>query len=208
MKKADSQLKNAKKKSKKRTLKVVAINLLSMLAVVVVVPSIVLLWLNCYTNHGEACRVPDVCGMQLDEAKELLRSQNLDLEIVDYKYQKGAAENEILEQRPVGASKVKKDRKIHLTLNSNKEPTMALPDVVDNCSLREAVARLRAAGFKLTAHDTISGEKDWVYSVKMGEDTLRNGAQIAIGSTLTLVVGSGKEVEAVDSVLVEESWFE
>ena len=80
--------------------------------------------------------------------------------------------------------------------------------MVDNCSLREAVARLRAAGFKLTAHDTISGEKDWVYSVKMGEDTLRNGAQIAIGSTLTLVVGSGKEVEAVDSVLVEESWFE
>ena len=179
-----------------------------MAVVVVATPFVVLNWLGSYTLHGKAIEVPNVCGMSIDEGAERLKKSSLGYEIVDYKYQKGAAENEILEQRPAGASKVKKDRKIHLTLNSNKEPTMALPDVVDNCSLREAVARLRAAGFKLTAHDTISGEKDWVYSVKMGEDTLRNGAQIAIGSTLTLVVGSGKEVEAVDSVLVEESWFE
>ncbi|MBR5277311.1 MAG: PASTA domain-containing protein [Bacteroidaceae bacterium] len=193
---------------KKRTKRIILINFIAMALVVVATPFVVLNWLDSYTLHGRTIEVPNICGMSIDEGAERLKKSSLGYEIVDYKYQKGAAENEILEQRPVGASRVKKDRKIHLTLNSNKEPTMALPDVVDNCSLREAVARLRAAGFKLTPHDTISGEKDWVYSVKMGEDTLRNGAHIAIGSTLTLVVGSGKEVEAVDSVLVEESWFE
>ena len=193
---------------KKRTKRIILINLIAMALVVVAAPFVVLNWLDSYTLHGRTIEVPNICGMSIDEGAERLKKSSLGYEIVDYKYQKGAAENEILEQRPVGASRVKKDRKIHLTLNSNKEPTMALPDVVDNCSLREAVARLRAAGFKLTPHDTISGEKDWVYSVKMGEDALRNGAHIAIGSTLTLVVGSGKEVEAVDSVLVEESWFE
>ena len=60
----------------------------------------------------------------------------------------------------------------------------------------------------MTPHDTITGEKDWVYSVKMGEDTLRNGELIAIGTTLTLVIGSGDEKEEADSVVVEDSWFE
>ena len=179
-----------------------------MAAVVIATPFAVLEWLDSYTLHGKAIEVPDVCGQTLDEGAAILQKSTLGYEIIDYKYQKGAKENEILEQRPAANSKVKKDRKIALTLNSNKEPTIALPDVADNCSLREAVARLRAAGFKLAPHDTITGEKDWVYSVKMGEDTLRNGEQIAIGTTLTLVIGSGDEKEEADSVVVEDSWFE
>ncbi len=192
----------------KRTPKIILINILAMVAVAVAIPFAVLAWLDDYTLHGKAIEVPNVCGRTLDDGAKLLNDKSLGYEIVDYKYQKGAAENEILEQRPSGASKVKKDRKIQLTLNSGKEPTISLPDVIDNCSLREAVARLRAAGFKLTEHVTISGEKDWVYSVKMGEDTLKSSSQIPLGSTLTLVIGSGDEVENADSIVVDDSWFE
>ncbi len=193
---------------KKKTRNIILINLIAMAIVVVATPFVVLNWLDSYTLHGKAIEVPNVCGKTLDEGASALQEQMLGYEIVDYKYQKGAKENEILEQRPAANAKVKKDRKIMLTLNSNKEPTIALPDVADNCSLREAVARLRAAGFKLTEHDTIKGEKDWVYSVMKDEDTIRNGEQIAIGSTLTLVIGSGAEEENTDSVVVEDSWFE
>ena len=193
---------------KKKTRNIILINLIAMAIVVVATPFVVLNWLDSYTLHGKAIEVPNVCGKTLDEGAFALQEQMLGYEIVDYKYQKGAKENEILEQRPAANAKVKKDRKIMLTLNSNKEPTIALPDVADNCSLREAVARLRAAGFKLTEHDTIKGEKDWVYSVMKDEDTIRNGEQIAIGSTLTLVIGSGAEEEHADSVVVEDSWFE
>ena len=178
-----------------------------MALVVVAAPFVVLNWLDSYTLHGRTIEVPNICGMSIDEGAERLKKSSLGYEIVDYKYQKGAAENEILEQRPVGASRVKKDRKIHLTLNSNKEPTMALPDVVDNCSLREAVARLRAAGFKLTPHDTISGEKDWVYSVLCNGKELYNGESIARGSNLVLVVGNGNRPERKESV-VDEDYFE
>ena len=179
-----------------------------MVAVVVAIPFAVLSWLDDYTLHGKVIEVPNVCGKSLDEGAKLLSEHFLGYEIVDYKYQKGAAENEILEQRPVGTSKVKKDRKIQLTLNSGKEPTMQLPDVIDNCSLREAEARLRAAGFKLTEHVTVAGEKDWVYSVIRGEDTLKTSAQVPLGSTLTLVIGSGDETENADSIVVDDSWFE
>ena len=192
----------------KRTLKIILINILAMAAVAVAIPFAVLAWLDDYTLHGKAIEVPNVCGRTLDEGAKILGDKTLGYEIVDYKYLKGAAENEILEQRPTGLSKVKKGRKIQLTLNSGKEPTISLPDVVDNCSLREAVARLRAAGFKLTEHVTVAGEKDWVYSVMMGKDTLKSSSEIPLGSTLTLVIGSGDAVENADSVLVDDSWFE
>ena len=94
----------------------VVINLLAMLATVIIIPAIVLAWLDSYTNHGESCRVPDICGMQLDDAKEVLRKQNLDLEIVDYKYKKGAVENEVVEQRPVADALVKEGRKVMLVI--------------------------------------------------------------------------------------------
>ena len=193
---------------KNSTKRIILANIIAIALVIVAIPFGVLKWLDSYTLHGKAIEVPNVCGLTLDEGAADLQKLTLGYEIVDYKYQKGAKEGEILEQRPAARSKVKKDRKISLTLNSNKEPTIALPDVADNCSLREAVARLRAAGFKLTEHDTITGEKDWVYSVMRGEDTIRNGEQIAIGTTLTLVIGSGSEKENADSVVVEDSWFE
>jgi beta-lactam-binding protein with PASTA domain len=192
----------------KRTPKIILINILAMVAITVAIPFVVLAWLDDYTLHGKAIEVPNVCGRTLDEGAKMLDDKTLGYEIVDYKYLKGAVENEILEQRPAGLSKVKKGRKIQLTLNSGKEPTVSLPDVIDNCSLREAVARLRAAGFKLTEHVTVNGEKDWVYSVIMGKDTLKSSSEIPLGSTLTLVIGSGDEVENADSVLVDDSWFE
>ena len=193
---------------KKSTKKIILINLAAMIVVVIAAPLLTLNWLDSYTMHGKAIEVPDICGLTLDEGAKRLGDKTLGYEIVDYKYQKDAAENEILEQRPAGLSKVKKGRKIHLTLPSSKEPTMALPDVIDNCSLREAEARLRAAGFKLTENITIKGEKDWVYSIMMGKDTLRSGAQVALGSTLTIVIGSGNEEEKEESVIVDDSWFE
>ena len=193
---------------KKKTKRIILINLIAMAAVIIAVPFAVLEWLDDYTLHGKVIEVPDVCGKSLDEGERLLNEKLLGYEIVDYKYQKGAAENEILEQRPAGAAKVKRGRKIQLTLNSGKEPMIQLPDVIDNSSLREAEARLRAAGFKLTEHVTVAGEKDWVYSVIRGKDTLKTASEVPLGSTLTLVIGSGDEKNDAESIVVDDSWFE
>lgn len=192
---------------KKKGLKRVVINLLAMLAVVVIVPTVVLVWLDCYTNHGESCVVPDICGMQLDDAKELLRGRNLDLEIVDYKYKKGAAENEVVEQRPVAGAKVKEGRKIMLVMSSLNKPMVSLPSVTDNCSLREAEARLKASGFVISNVLYQDGEKDWVYSVLCDGKELFNGENIARGSSLVLVVGNGNDPIREESV-IDKGYFE
>lgn len=179
-----------------------------MAAVVVAICYFTLAWLDDYTLHGQVIDVPDVCGMNIDEAGTLLRDAKLDYEVVDYKYKKGARENDVVEQQPLLGSQVKEGRKIQLTLNSAREPEKPLPDIVDNCSLREAVARLTAAGFKLTENIKVSGEADWVYAVLHGADTLQNGTPVPVGSTLTLCIGNGSEMAEESEPVMEESWFE
>ena len=192
----------------KSGVKVIIINLLAMLAVLVALPFIALSWLDSYTLHGVTIDVPNICGMQLEEATSLLREKKLDFEIIDYKYVKGAQDNEVLEQRPTAASKVKEGRRIELTMSSSHEPVQVIPPVIDNSSLREAQARLRASGFKLGENVYVSGEKDWVYSLLLGKDTLRNGMQIPVGSTVVLVIGSGDDEGDNSEVVVDEPWFE
>ncbi len=184
------------------------VNILAMLAVFVAVCYFALSWLDDYTLHGQVIEVPNVCGMDVDAAAGLLRGKELDFEVVDYKYKKGAIEDEVVEQQPLRGAQVKRNRKIQLTLNSSKEPEMRLPDVVDNSSLREAVARITAAGFKLTENVKVEGEADWVYAVLMGNDTLQNGAMVPVGATLTLCIGNGSEPVEEGEPIIEESWFE
>lgn len=195
------------KAKKKNGLKIIAVNLLAMLAVVIIIPVVVLSWLDSYTNNGESCVVPDICGMQLDDAKEKLRNSNLDLEIVDYKYMKGADENEVVEQRPLAGAKVKEGRKIMLVMNSLNKPIVTLPSVKDNCSLREAEARLKASGFVISGVLYQDGEKDWVYSVLCDGRELYNGENIARGSSLVLVVGNGTDPVRRESV-IDKGYFE
>lgn len=196
------------KKKPKSVMKIILINLAAMCAVALAVCYAVFAWLDSYTLHGQVIDVPAVCGKHIDDASEQLRNANLDFEVIDYKYKKGARENEVVEQHPLQGAKVKQGRRIQLTLSSANEPLQSLPDIVDNCSLREAEARLRAAGFTLTAGVRVPGETDWVYSVLMGSDTLRNGSKVPMGATLTLVVGNGEEVVVPDEPVIDESWFE
>lgn len=195
------------KQDKMSNKKLIVINLLAMLAVVIITPFVALAWLDSYTEHGKVIPVPDVCGMQLGDAAEALRAKNLDFEIVDYKYVKGVDADKVIEQRPAAKANVKNGRKIELTISSSHVPTQIVPNVIDNSSLREAEARLRASGFKLGQSIEIEGEKDWVYSLLMGKDTLRNGMSIPAGSTLVLVIGSGED-EAAGEPIIDESWFE
>lgn len=191
----------------KKNIRLLLTNISAMALLAFLIPYIVLLCLDVYTRHGETYTVPNVCGMQLEDAKELLRKSSLDLEIVDYKYKKGASENEVVEQMPVANAKVKEGRKIMLTMSSATKPVAVVPSVVDNCSLREAEARLKAAGFIIADIVTIKGEKDWVYAVKYNGRELSNGESIPREAKLVIVIGSG-EKKVVEEAIVDEGYFE
>lgn len=196
------------------------LNLIAMVVVCVAAALGTLRWLDGYTRHGEAVVVPDVKGMNLRLAENELDKQSLKSIVIDSSYVKGMPPGSILEQNPSGGSKVKEGRTIYLTINADSAPKVAVPDIMDNSSLRQAEAKLRALGFKLTEPEYINGEKDWVYNIKYRGRNLKAGEKIPHEAVLTLCVGDGNETMTEDSTIttvsgtidddkpvVDESWF-
>ena len=197
--------------------KVFWVNLIAMPIVVIAVIFGVLHWLDTYTHHGESIIVPNINGLPLEEAGKELSKKNLELEVVDSNYVKGMPAGAVLEQKPVAGAKVKIGRTIYLTINTGEIPKVAIPDIIDNSSYRQAEARLRAMGFKLTEPEYIEGEKDWIYGVKYNGKELTSGEKIPREAVLTLCVGDdelkGDSIRTdsltiqSDKTIVDESWF-
>ena len=200
------------------------LNILAMPVVLIILVFVTLRWLDAYTRHGEGVMVPDVKHKPVAEALSILEAQDLQGQVADSTYVKTLPPGCVLEYNPPMNQKVKKGRIIYLTVNTQNVPLMDLPDVADNSSLREAEARLLAAGFKLMPNDTVPGEKDWVYGVKMGGRVLGQQEKVPQGAYLTIVVGDGRshtEIQVdtlgVDSLgqhqeveetgAADESWF-
>lgn len=201
--------KDINKGKKKASLRFILINLAAMAAVVVAAVLITFRWIDSYTEHGVAIMVPDITGMQEEEAVQILGKHHLAGVVGDYTYIKGVPVGEIISQRPAQNAKVKRGRKIYLTVSSGNQPMIAVPDVADNSSLRQAESRLRAAGFKLAPHDTIDGELDWVYGIRYNGRELQGQEKVPEGSELTLIIGGGSKEEAdtLGVATVEEGWF-
>ena len=196
------------------------LNLIAMPIVVIAVILGVLNWLDTYTHHGESIIVPNVNGLPLKHAENELSKKTLKIEVVDSNYVKGMPAGAILDQKPAGGSKVKKGRTIYLTINTEEAPKVAIPDIIDNSSFRQAEARLRALGFKMTEPEFIEGEKDWIYGVKYNGKQLSTGEKIPREAVLTLCVGDDKlnsdslrtdslflNTNKDNKAIVDESWF-
>ena len=181
------------------------INLIAMVIVVALLLFGVLKGLDIYTRHGEAVVVPNVKGMGVAEAEKMFRNQGLTCIVSDSSYVKNLPAGCILEHNPAAGQKVKEGRTIYLTINTLSTPLSVVPDVADNSSVRQAQAKLIAAGFKLTENRMVSGEKDWVYGVIYQGRQLQIGDKAPIGATLTLMVGDGVQSTATDSVDMVEN---
>ncbi len=166
-------------------------NLLAMAVVVVALFLGLKYGLDRYTHHGEEIPVPDVRGMGFASAKALLEGDGLRVEVGDTGYNKRMPADCVLLQNPAGGAKVKSGHMIYVTVNSKSTPTLTIPDIVDNSSVREAEARLRAMGFRMLDPKPVAGEKDWVYGITAGGRRVSMGDRVPIDVPLQLQVGSG-----------------
>lgn len=189
-----------------RTNKFFWLNLVAMIVVVVALLFGVLKWLDVYTRHGEAVVVPDVKGMTVDEATKMFSSHGLVCVVSDSNYVKNKAAGIVLDVNPGAGQKVKEGRTIYLTINTLSIPLRAVPDVADNSSLRQAQAKVLAAGFKLNEVHLVSGEKDWVYGIQYQGRPLEAGEKVPLGAFLTLMVGNGEDdtLDGDSTVTTEE----
>ena len=166
-------------------------NLLAMAVVVVLLALGVRYGLDLYTHHGETLVVPNVKHKAYKDAERILDDLGLVIEVSDTGYVKSLPPDCILEQSVSPGDRVKSGRIIYVTVNAPTTPTIALPDVIDNSSLREAMAKLSAMGFKLAMPEFIPGEKDWVYGVTVRGKNVVTGDKISIEDSLVIQVGNG-----------------
>lgn len=170
-------------------------NLFAMLIVVFLLCFGVKLGLDIYTRHGDEVAVPDVRRKLFTDAEFLLAQKELPIEVSDTGYVKTLPADCVLEQQPAPGQKVKPGRVIHVVINSSHSPMLTLPDVIDNCSYREARAKLSAMGFRVGPPEYISGEKDWVYGIKSRGRLLANGQRVSVDNMVIIQVGDGQRDE-------------
>ena len=182
-------------------------NLLAMLVVVILLGIGVRFGIDAYTHHGESIAIPDIRHKNWADAEKILENAGLQIEVSDTGYVKTLPPDCILEQSPAPGELVKSGHVIYVTVNASSTPSLALPDVIDNSSLREAMAKLTAMGFKLGAPQFIPGEQDWVYGILVNGRHVVAGDRIPVGATLIIQVGNGQR-DASDSIDMVGNPFE
>jgi len=167
------------------------LNLLAMVVVLILLILGLKWWLNAYTHHGESIEVPDLYGIDYREAIDLVEKEGLQIMANDSTYIKEMPAGCIVVQSPTKGKTVKEGRTIYVTINSLTIPRVRIPDLVGNCSYREAQARLQQLEFRVLPPKLIDGEKDWVYGILMDGRHLQSGDMVARESQLTLIIGNG-----------------
>lgn len=174
-------------------------NLAAMVGVIIALAIGCKFAIDIYTHHGESITIPNIVHKNYDDAEHILDALGLDIVVSDTGYIKTLPPGAILEQFPAPGEHVKSGHTIYVTINATQTPTITLPDVIDNCSLREAMARLKAMGFKLGPPQFVSGEKDWVYGITVNGRHVAYGDRIPVDAKLIIQVGNGMR-DASDSV--------
>lgn len=182
-------------------------NILAIVILVLLLAIGVRFGLDYYTLHGESIVVPNVIHKQYDDAVDIMDKVGLKIEVTDTGYVKDLPPDCILEQSPVGGKRVKSTHVIYVTINAASAPSLVIPDIIDNNSLREAQAQLLSMGFKVGEPEYIPGEKDWIYGILVNGKHVQAGDRVPAGAVIVLQVGDGTR-EITDTSGLNEPEYE
>ncbi len=152
-------------------------------------------WLRIYTHHGQSITVPNLAGLTVEEVEDVTSSRRLRFEVVDSVFSMEMPRGTVLKQNPEADSRVKKNRRIFLTMNALNLETVPMPKLV-GLSIRQARLALQNAGLVL---GDIEYRPDYAINnvlQQMHHDTVINeGTEITKGAVINLVLGMGLSQE-------------
>lgn len=170
-------------------------------ALVIIVVAVLLLMqlLRLMTRHGKSVTVPNLVGMELSEATELMTEQQLSIKVIDSsKYDPIYPKFAILDQSPKAFKAVKAKRKIYVSINPSGYASVSIPDIIQ-ITKRNAISKLNAVGLQIDTITYIPAlGKDMVYAIKFEGDSIAIGAQLPRMSKIELVCGDGTRTKIED----------
>jgi len=150
--------------------------------------------LKLYTKHNNYIEVPNLSGIKLDEAIEIIDENNLRFEVLDSsKFFVEIPNFSIISQIPKEYELVKKNRKIYLNVNPKNFQKITLPNVIQ-ITKRNAESILTAIGFQIKEYSYIDNiGKDMVLDVIYNGEKILPGQKIPLNSEVDLILGNGKK---------------
>lgn len=149
------------------------------------------IYLPFTTNHNQTVTVPNLMGMSISEVETYLAERDLDYVIEDSVYKPDAKPLTVSAQFPYADGKVKKGRKIFISIYSLKPPIVKMPKLVGR-SLVNAQTELENAGLRLGKVDYEPDiQQNAVLKQIFNGQPIAEGIDIPKGSKVDLVVADG-----------------
>jgi beta-lactam-binding protein with PASTA domain len=155
------------------------------------------IFLHCYTRHNNYIVVPDFYRLTFRESLELAEDKDLRVEVVDSVFSLDLLPGTVVEQDPKPGTKVKKNRRILLIVNTITPLKVSFPNI-EGVSLRQAIAIMEGEGLmvgKISYTPDIA--TNLVLSCKWKGKKIKPGEMIYKGSYVDLVLGNSGELKDV-----------
>ena len=154
-------------------------------------------FLDVYTLHDRYISVPDYYGFNLNQLDSISEANNLRYVIIDSISDLNQPKGIVINQEPKANSKVKKKRRIYLTVTETNTSIVNFPDVYD-LTLRQALRKIEIVGLivgKLEYKSDIATNK--ILDFNVNGISIVAGQEILKGTVVNLVVGRGLSDEYV-----------
>jgi beta-lactam-binding protein with PASTA domain len=152
---------------------------------------ITFLGLRIYTHHGQKLSVPDFTGLTIEDVHKKAKKSKLRIEISDSVFNNNLPRGTVIKQNPIADFKVKKNRRIFITLNAVNPEKVEMPNIV-GVSHRQAEAILKNVGLEIGRLIHIPDiAVNNVLKQKFEGNEITKGTLIPKGSKIDLVLGMG-----------------
>ena len=149
--------------------------------------------LSVVTQHGKEITVPDFTNMTFSEANYTAGHAGVKIQVVDSVYVRRMQRGAVFSQNPVAGSKVKKGRRVLLTINAVVPKKVMMP-LLEGYSMRQAKAELTSRGLTLGrliyVNDIATNN---VLRQLYKNKEIKAGTLIESGSVIDLMVGLSSE---------------
>lgn len=147
------------------------------------------LLLALFTRHNKELSVPDFTALDMSTVEEVAQKMDLRVEIADSVFVKHLPLGVVFSQNPAAGSRVKKNRRIFITINSTVPRMVQVPSVV-GYSLRQAAAELSAVGLSVGKLKYVSdiATNNVLRQQYKGRD-IAGGRKVETQSQIDLVLG-------------------
>ncbi len=167
----------------------------------VLIITILVFYLDSYTNNGEKIEVPNLTGLNANKAKLNLETLELKMELLDSVYRPDLPSGTIVSQDPQATSKstvfVKSGRIIRVQV-SKKSRMIEMPNLIDRSErFAESVLENRGLKYKKVYIPTNEANGAVLKQMYKGK-VIKEGVRIPVGSVITLTVGQNDASQPVE----------